>query len=157
MKKNWDWQVQEERQWYQCTGSEGNFGTFFLWQKRLFNKYGLCSEIAILEALLRSQLLGKKWRVESWTLDFERMFISYFCMMGKGLALDKRGRKRTEAFYRILRACSCLCTLVFVYILRTFDLQRMFISYFCMMGKGWALGREGRKRTDAWSSWFSKI
>ena len=39
-------------------------------------------------------------------------------------------------FHRLLGAYSCLCTLVFVYILRTFDLHRMFISNFCIMGKG---------------------
>ena len=61
--------------------------------------YGLCSEIAISEALLSSQFLGKKWRVESRTLDLERMFnISNFCMTGKGWALGRRGRRRTEAF-----------------------------------------------------------
>ena len=42
---------------------------------------------------------GKKKRGESWSLDLQRMFISYVCMMRKGLALGRRGRKRTEAFY----------------------------------------------------------
>ena len=74
------------------------------------------------------------------------------------------GQKRKEedggillgASYWLLGAYFCLCTLVFVYILRTFDNQWLFISYFYLMGKGWALGRRGGKRTGQGPADFRK-